>query len=131
MALFRTSLAAFGQSLDCPGCGRSLSGRDRAIYCPDCGRQVRCKNGWERAMVAGVSVAFALAHNLLFRRAQKPVVGVDGKPTPILVGYSNAMFKLGWTYERGVMRNLPEALRCYRKSARLGNLDATIPPRGK
>jgi TPR repeat protein len=38
------------------------------------------------------------------------------------------MFNLGWRYERGngTFRNLPEALRCYRKSARLGNADATV-----
>jgi TPR repeat protein len=46
--------------------------------------------------------------------------------TPILIGYSNALFALGWRYERagGTSRNLPEAIRCYRKSARLGNAGA-------
>jgi len=58
------------------------------------------------------------------RLAVDPITG----RTPIVVGYGNALFKLGWRYERGQgdFRNLPEAIRCYRKSARLGNLDATV-----
>jgi TPR repeat protein len=53
---------------------------------------------------------------------------VAGEPTPILIAYGNAMFRLGWRYERAgsASRNLPEAIRCYRKSARLGNLDAMV-----
>ena len=38
------------------------------------------------------------------------------------------MFNLGWRYERGrgAIRNMPEAIRCYKKSAKLGNIDATM-----
>jgi TPR repeat protein len=51
-----------------------------------------------------------------------------GGRAPIVIGYSNALFSLGWHYERGggASRNLSEADRCYRKSARLGNLDAMV-----
>jgi TPR repeat protein len=41
----------------------------------------------------------------------------------IVAGYGKAMFNLGWRYER--RRNLPEAVRCYFKSSKLGNPDAT------
>jgi TPR repeat protein len=55
--------------------------------------------------------------------------------TSILIGYANAMYQLGWRYERGTgtPKNLPEATRCYTKSARLGNLDAMVrlAPAGK
>ena len=46
----------------------------------------------------------------------------------ILLGYGNALFNLGWNYERrrGAARNFAEAVRCYRKSSKLGNLDATV-----
>lgn len=41
----------------------------------------------------------------------------------ILLGYANAMYKLGFRYESGAgaARNPREAVRCYRKAARLGN----------
>ena len=58
------------------------------------------------------------------------VPDVPAKPgrTAILMGYANALYHLGWRYERGAgtPRNLPEAKRCYKKSARLGNLDAVV-----
>ncbi len=46
----------------------------------------------------------------------------------LLIGYANAMFRLGLRYEsgNGTPKNMPEATRCYRKSARLGNLDAIL-----
>jgi TPR repeat protein len=47
--------------------------------------------------------------------------------SPMVLGYGNALYTLGWRYERGGANgNKPEAVRCYRKSARLGNLDATV-----
>jgi TPR repeat protein len=44
----------------------------------------------------------------------------------ILAGYANALYRLGWRYEAGLgtSRNSVEALRCYHKSAKLGNLAA-------
>jgi TPR repeat protein len=49
-----------------------------------------------------------------------------GPRAPVVVGYSNALWRLGWRYEfgRGAPRNVPEAMRCYRKSAGLGNVEA-------
>jgi TPR repeat protein len=47
--------------------------------------------------------------------------------SPMVLGYGNALYTLGWRYERGGANgNKPEAVRCYRKSARLGNRDATV-----
>ena len=43
---------------------------------------------------------------------------------PILIGYGKAMFKLGERYENSGLKNRKEAMRCYRKSARLGNAEA-------
>ncbi len=43
---------------------------------------------------------------------------------PILIGYGKAMFKLGQRYETVGLKNWSEAMRCYRKSARLGNGEA-------
>ena len=44
----------------------------------------------------------------------------------VLIAYASALFRLGWRYERGhgAPRNLAEAIRCYYKSARLGNRSA-------
>jgi hypothetical protein len=49
--------------------------------------------------------------------------GEGALPSLALLGFSNAMFRLGWRYEhgQGVWRNAHEAERCYFKSARLGN----------
>ena len=52
--------------------------------------------------------------------------GAAGSLSGMVVGYANAMFKLGWRYEsgNGAARNPDEATRCYFKSAKLGNPDA-------
>ena len=44
----------------------------------------------------------------------------------ILLGYANAMYRLGWRYEigNGTARNAEEAVRCYFKAAKLGNAAA-------
>ena len=44
----------------------------------------------------------------------------------MLLGYANAMYRLGSRYERalGSERNVDEAIRCYFKAAKLGNADA-------
>ena len=44
----------------------------------------------------------------------------------MLLGYANAMYRLGRRYERslGSGRNVEEAIRCYFKAAKLGNGDA-------
>jgi TPR repeat protein len=41
----------------------------------------------------------------------------------LILGYANAMFRLGWRYEngQGASHNAEEAVRCYFKAAKLGN----------
>ncbi len=48
----------------------------------------------------------------------------SGDRAPILIGYGKAMFQLGQKYESSGLKNRKEAMRCYRKSARLGNSEA-------
>ena len=104
----------------CRSCGELVADLPPAArYCPGCGTRVRpplSRLAHLRRFVSG-----------LYARPQDEVVAT-GPTTPILVGYGNALFSLGWRYERGAAarRNLPEAIRCYRKSARLGNEDAAV-----
>jgi hypothetical protein len=51
--------------------------------------------------------------------------GRDVRPL-VLVGFANAMYNLGWRYEKGYgsRRNADEAMRCYFKAAKLGNSGA-------
>jgi hypothetical protein len=51
----------------------------------------------------------------------------EGRGThSLILGYANAMFRLGWRYENGdgTCRNDQEAVRCYFKAAKLGNASA-------
>jgi predicted RNA-binding Zn-ribbon protein involved in translation (DUF1610 family) len=129
MPEFRSSLAMDRQYPDCPGCGRDLSGLDRAIFCPGCGRQLQfqisCR---ERLTNSACALLSSLTFGRFGRGPHVPSAEINTDRAPILIGYGRAMFNLGWRYERGQgsFRNLPEAIRCYRKSARLGNLDATV-----
>jgi TPR repeat protein len=126
---YRPSFAMERQYPDCPSCGRDLAGLDRAIFCPGCGRQLQYRITVREHLV---NAACGLLSTITFGRfghgPHLPPGEINTDRTPILIAYSNAMFNLGWRYERGhgSYRNLPEALRCYRKSARLGNLDATV-----
>jgi TPR repeat protein len=129
MPEYRPSFAIDRQYADCPGCGRDLSDLDRAIFCPGCGRQLQYRiTIRERLANAACGVLSTITFGRFGHGPHIPITQINPDRTPILIGYSNAMFKLGWRYERGqgTFRNLPEALRCYRKSARLGNPDATV-----
>ena len=61
-----------------------------------------------------------------WRSAEHDLPADAGPRSPIVVGYSNALWRLGWRYEhgRGLSRNVSEAIRCYHKSAGLGNAEA-------
>ena len=101
----------------CVGCGLDVSTQPPAAsFCPACGRRTR----------AALS-PWSLLASLAARLGKRPLSVVDlGPRAPIVVGYSNALWRLGWRYEhgRGTTRNVPEAMRCYRKSAGLGNAEA-------
>jgi TPR repeat protein len=60
------------------------------------------------------------------RRRPATPTGPVGPRAPVVIGYSKALWRLGWRYEhgRGAVRNVPEAMRCYGKSAGLGNVEA-------
>jgi len=95
----------------CPGCGKHLVSQSQVLrFLNFCNWPQLLATCFGRSKMAGQNTA-AL-----------------GERTPIVIGYSNALFSLGWHYERGCgpSRNLSEADRCYRNSARLGNLDAMV-----
>jgi TPR repeat protein len=94
-----------------------------ARFCPDCGSRIPMPPRRHFTLVRQILPLIHLGRGNV----------VDDTPTQpgrtaILIGYANALYHLGWRYERGsgTPRNLPEAKRCYTKSARLGNLDAVI-----
>jgi len=104
----------------CPGCGLdSYSSPPAAIYLRAAeSNQVprRDRLGWEHLTELAASSAGPVP----------PMVA----PTPesssaILRGYANAMYNLGRRYEvAAANRNPREAIRCYLKAARLGNVMA-------
>jgi TPR repeat protein len=110
----------------CGRCGSSVADLPpMAAYCPHCGGSLVA-----RPMTRLVLMREAMKHLAAVLRRQHPIDRSKSHPgrSNILFGYGNALFNLGWRYERGwgAQRNLPEAIRCYFKSARLGNLDAAI-----
>jgi TPR repeat protein len=125
MPEFRSTLAVNSLQPGCPFCGRDLSGLDAAIYCPACGQKIRRITPPSRV----AKTVRAVFHFITLGRF-KPIDPQAYTPggTRILIGYGKAMFNLGWRYERGrgAIRNMPEAIRCYKKSAKLGNIDATV-----
>ena len=112
------------QAAHCIACGRDTTQLQLAArFCPDCGAKLQMAHRRRFQMCRQILPLIHLGRGELFD-AELPVRG----RTAILIGYANAMYRLGWRYERGsgIPRNLPEATRCYTKSARLGNLDAMI-----
>lgn len=119
----------------CLRCAADLSRLPEAArYCPRCGLDTFA--GPPAAVVAraaelGISgrTSGEWGHVAeLFGGAAPPVdpYSVRGPQAAsvVLQGYANALYNLGRRYERGAgtARNLPEAIRCYQKSARLGNI---------
>ena len=85
-----------------------------ACFCPRCGVTLAAMPG-ETLQPAPVS------------RLALPVLAIESRQTSdthsLILGYANAMFRLGWRYENGygASRNTEEAVRCYFKAAKLGN----------
>jgi TPR repeat protein len=87
-----------------------------ARFCPKCGK----------SLIAVVALPVMESRTLPeLPLPAKPLEEGDERALPslVLLGFSNAIFRLGWRYEhgQGVWRNANEADRCYSKSARLGN----------
>ena len=122
----------------CFRCGSDVSRLpEGARYCPRCGLDTHA--GPPAAIVARAAEAHSTAlrpageWQHLFELSESadfpPPLPADVSQEPhsvMLQGYSNAMYKLGRRYEvgAGTARIPDEAVRCYFKSARLGNLRA-------
>ena len=122
----------------CLRCGVDLSRLpDAARYCPRCGLDTHASP--PAALLRDGSADQDRLADLLggwkhltefHRSAEVPEPPInfcrrsEGATSEILEGYANAMYNLGRRYEsgRGTGSNPREALRCYCKSARLGNL---------
>ncbi len=102
----------------CLRCGRNLCRlTPLAAFCPGCGGRLRSpRTAWDAAR--GLT--------RYFRSPAPPEPDLPSPRAAMVVGYGNALWRLGWRYEhgRGLSRNVPEAIRCYRKSAGLGNVEA-------
>jgi TPR repeat protein len=88
-----------------------------ARFCPRCGHTLSA---------LGEASPFPPAPPALPLRALtlEPRESIDTHA--LILGYANAMFRLGWRYENGhgTCRNAHEAVRCYFKAAKLGNTSA-------
>ena len=93
-----------------------------ARFCPRCGLEIQVADPVYSPMLGDEQVWEELASQWPRVTA---AVSSDAQPAHslILLGYANAMYNLGFRYElgRGAARNVREAVRCYMKSARLGN----------
>jgi TPR repeat protein len=110
----------------CHHCAAFLNSLPAAArFCPRCGADLKAEMSQSKNSTRPWMV--------------NPVLGSSA----ILAGYANALYSLGRRYESGgrLARNRNEAMRCYLKAARLGNifamarvptawLDHSQPPRG-
>jgi predicted RNA-binding Zn-ribbon protein involved in translation (DUF1610 family) len=109
---------------ECPGCGRDLSSLNSAVFCPGCGRQLQFRTTPREHLIRiATELVRCISHGRLFAPPPQAHV-ISSDRAPILIGYGKAMFKLGQRYESSGLKNWTEAMRCYRKSARLGNGEA-------
>jgi TPR repeat protein len=113
----------------CPHCKGSLAGLPKiARFCPRCGKTIAAFPATTvcQTIRDGLSdLAESMKEDLASTPA-KEIAEEETTTSLTLLGFSNAMFRLGWRYEHGhgVFRNDGEADRCYSKSARLGNVHA-------
>src|SRR5436190_10541053 len=135
------------RSAQCPRCQADLSRVHRsAHFCPRCGGSLDANSTMVAptpscTKAADSADSVAVNYNLRsvatawrqLRGAHASLPHVRGFPSDgsvaadshslMLLGYANAMYRLGWRYETGLGmgRNTEEALRCYFKAAKLGN----------
>jgi len=101
----------------CPRCGLDMLGSPPATFLP----YQPIQNPRLSGLLGGWEHLFHLFH-------ASGQAGVTQAPSPdatsvVVKGYGNALYRLGRRYEfgPGAISNPREALRCYSKSARLGN----------
>jgi len=112
---------------ECRHCGAAVGHLPAAAgYCPRCGASLApsSRELWQARAVAirQQSLRWAAAIIRLRPRPHHNIYAGEPNRSKIITGYGNAMFNLGWRYER--RHNPPEAIRCYFKSSKLGNADA-------
>ena len=89
-----------------------------AQYCPRCGRELTAKHGGARSWVG------SCLDPMDEEMPPPPFDPNQPVHSQVIFGYAAAMHNLGVRYEegrKGTPRNMQEAVRCYIKSARLGN----------
>ena len=118
----------------CLRCAADLSKLpDEARYCPRCGLDAHASPPWvltsepshEQLRLAEVLGGWQHLAELSNSSApERPAIPAAEPPTgsTILQGYGNALYRLGTRYESAPSRNSREAMRCYCKAARLGNV---------
>lgn len=130
-------VAVSAPSARCLRCAADLSRMpEEARYCPRCGLDsyssppAAILSRAAEARLAGQSDELGWGHLAELAVSTPGVVPPTVIPSPnasseILRGYANALYKLGRRYEvGGWTRNPREAIRCYLKAARLGNMMA-------
>ena len=99
----------------CPRCGLDMLGSPPASMLPFQVDQHRRMSG----LLGGWEHLFHIFHK---SGGSEPTHAPTPDTTSLVVqGYGNALYRLGRRYELGSLANPREALRCYSKSARLGN----------
>jgi TPR repeat protein len=124
-------------SARCLRCAADLSRMpEEGRYCPRCGLDsyssppAAILSRAAESRLAGQSDELGWGHLAELAVSSSTVVPPTVIPSPntssqILRGYANALYKLGRRYEvGGWTRNPREAIRCYLKAARLGNMMA-------
>jgi TPR repeat protein len=125
-------VSAESAASSCPSCNFALAARSQlARFCPQCGTPLARGDFHPAEFVPFArrfdAVQSAAANWIMLRdrRGEKPAaMGPISFAHPLmLLGYANAMYRLGWRYETGdgTGRNVDEAIRCYFKAAKLGN----------
>lgn len=133
----RSAATVSAQTARCLRCGADLSRMPaEGRYCPRCGLDsyssppAAILSRAAESKLAGTSdpLGWSPLAELIVCPAGIVAPTVVPSPTPsseILRGYANAMYRLGRRYEiGGWMQNPREAIRCYLKSAQLGNMMA-------
>ena len=121
-----TALEKLAAALRCRRCNHDLAAiQQLARFCPQCGMELEIFPAQQPGNISGSELA-DLNTWLEQVYANRQSGGNAHEHPPAILAYVNTMFNLGWRYEngRGVLRNVEEALRYYRRAANMGNQSA-------